>query len=256
MPIKLALIGMQGHWYELTEALPSLPEVHLAAVADENVEALKRVPNLPGTTPETKTFTDYRELLAQTKPEVVVEAGIDSTRADILLACAERGIDFICEKPLAKTRAELERVQAAVEKSGIAASMLITMRCAPNYLAMRAAVEQGVIGEVIQGGAQKSYRLGTRPEWQKHRETFSGIIPFVGIHVIDLLRWVSGREYAEVMAMPPTSRIPRRAIWRITCACWPSWITAPRPPSGWTTVAPRPRPPMGTIVCAWPAAAG
>lgn len=200
MAVKLALVGLQGHWYEVMEALPSLPAVQLVAVADTNAEALARVPNLPGATPETRTFTDYRELLAQARPEVVVEAGIDSARAEVLLACAERGVDFICEKPMAKTLDELDRVQAAVAKSGVLASMLITMRCQPNYLAMRAAVQEGAIGEVTQGGAQKSYRLGQRPEWQQHRETFSGIIPFVGIHVMDLFRWVSGRDYAEVMA--------------------------------------------------------
>jgi len=65
---------------------------------------------------------------------------------------------------------------------------------------MREAVKQGLIGEVTQGGGQKSYRLGERPAWQKTRETFSGIIPFIGIHIMDLCRWATGREFAEVMA--------------------------------------------------------
>ena len=78
--------------------------------------------------------------------------------------------------------------------------MMITMRTQPNYLAMREAVAQGLIGEITQLGGQKSYRLGERPEWVKHRETFSGIIPYVGIHIMDLARWISGREFVEVMA--------------------------------------------------------
>ncbi len=200
MAIKLAMVGLQGHWYEITEVLPQLPEVELVAVVDTNPEALKRAPDFPNAVPDIKTFTDYHDLFAQVEADIVLEAGIDSTRAEILLACAERGWDFICEKPMAKSLAELEQVREAVAKSGVLASMLITMRCLPNYLAMREAVVQGLIGEVVQGGAQKSYRLGQRPEWQKHWETFSGLIPFVGIHVMDLFRWTSGREYVEVMA--------------------------------------------------------
>ncbi len=200
MAIRLAMVGLQGHWYEITEALPHLPEVQIVAVADTNPEVLKRAPDLPNAAPEVKTFTDYHDLFSQVEADVVLEAGIDSRRAEILLACAERGWDFICEKPMAKSLAELEQVREAVAKSGVLGSMLITMRCLPHFLAMRAAVEQGLIGEVTQGGAQKSYRLGQRPEWQKHWATFSGLIPFVGIHVMDLFRWISGREYAEVMA--------------------------------------------------------
>ena len=48
--------------------------------------------------------------------------------------------------------------------------------------------------------AQKSYKLGQRLEWMKHRDTFSGIIPYIGIHAIDLLRWTSGREFVAVSA--------------------------------------------------------
>jgi predicted dehydrogenase len=139
-------------------------------------------------------------MLEKEQPDIVVEAGTDGERAEVILACAARGISIIAEKPLAKTLAELEQVREAVERSGVLASMLITMRCAPEYLAMRQAVSAGLIGEVTQGGGQKSYRLGERPAWQRSRETFSGLIPFVGIHVMDLFRWVSGREYVEVMA--------------------------------------------------------
>ena len=200
MALKLAFVGLKGHWYGVAEELPALPEVQLVAVADDDPAQLKRVPDFPGGRPETHTYLDYRELLEKEQPDIVVEAGVDRDRAEIVLACAERGLNVICEKPLTKTLPELERVRKAVEKSGVLASMLITMRCAPNYLAMREAVAAGLIGEVTQGGAQKSYRLGQRPAWQKSRETFSGIIPFVGIHVMDLMRWVSGREFVEVMA--------------------------------------------------------
>ena len=34
----------------------------------------------------------------------------------------------------------------------------------------------------------------------KSRATFSGAIPFVGIHMFDLMRWISGREFVKVAA--------------------------------------------------------
>jgi len=149
--------------------------------------------------PDTRTYLDYRELLANHELDIVVEAGTDRDRADVLVACAERGINLISEKPMAKDLDGLERVRKAVESAGVQFSMLITMRCAPAYRALRQVIEEGRIGEVCQAGGQKSYRLGERPDWQKSRETFSGIIPFVGIHAMDLIRWSTGREFVEVM---------------------------------------------------------
>jgi predicted dehydrogenase len=200
MPLNLAFVGLEGHWYAIAEELSALPQVRCVAVADDSPEMLARVPDFPGTTPETHTYLDSHDLLAKEKVDLVVEAGTDRDRAGIVLACAERGIHVITEKPLVKDLPDLEKVQAAVSRAGIAASMLITMRCLPALLALKQAVADGLIGDVCQGGAQKSYKLGERPAWQKSRETFSGIIPFVGIHAMDLMRWTSGREFVEVTA--------------------------------------------------------
>lgn len=200
MPLNLAFVGLKGHWHAVAEELPALPQVRCVAVVDDNPEMLARVSSFPGATADTHTYLDFRELLAKEKVDIVVEAGNDRDRAGIMLACAERGIHLITEKPLVKERPDLEKVQAAVSRAGIAATMLITMRCLPTFLAMRQAVAEGRIGAVCQAGAQKSYKLGERPAWQKSRETFSGIIPFVGIHGMDLMRWTSGREFVEVMA--------------------------------------------------------
>ena len=48
--------------------------------------------------------------------------------------------------------------------------------------------------------AQKSYQLGTRPDWMKSRRTFGGTIPYVAIHMLDLMRWISGQEFTQVAA--------------------------------------------------------
>jgi predicted dehydrogenase len=115
----------------------------------------------------------------------------------MILAAAERGIHVIAEKPLAMDLEELRQVREALESSGTHLSMLLTMRFEPPYITMRRLIAEGAIGEVCIATMQKSYRLGNRPQWQRSRETFSGIIPFIGIHALDLIRWVSGREFTE-----------------------------------------------------------
>lgn len=200
MAVTLALIGLKGHQHVVLEALGDMPEATIVAVADDQPEALMRVADLPGATVHTGTYLDYRELLAHHRPDIVVEAGTDRERAEVLVACAERGLHLICEKPVAMDLAGLEQVALAVERAGVTATCLLTMRCEPPWRAVRQTVAGGGIGDVTQVGAQKSYRLGERPRWQRSRETFSGIIPFIGIHAMDLIRWSTGREFVEVMA--------------------------------------------------------
>ncbi len=200
MSVSVAFIGLKGHQYIVLDAIPGLPEVEVVAAADDNPDTLKRVSGFPGASSDTKVYLDSAELLRNHKPDIVVEAGTDRDRADVLVACAKRGIHVICEKPVAKDLANLDRVVEAVANSEIKCTALLTMRLEPPYLAVRKAIAEGRIGEITQGGGQKSYRLGERPAWQKSRETFSGIIPFIGIHSMDLLRWTTGREYVEVMA--------------------------------------------------------
>ncbi len=106
----------------------------------------------------------------------------------------------MAEKPLAMTLEQLEAVRQAVEGNGVRISMLLTMRFEAPYRALRDAVRSGKIGKVCLASAQKSYKLGRRPAWQKDKRTFSGIIPFIGVHALDLIRWTTGEEFVEVTA--------------------------------------------------------
>jgi predicted dehydrogenase len=169
----------------------------LVAVQDDNPEVLAGVANWPAADGETKTYTDYRELLDREQVDLVGEAGADNGRGEIIRACAERGLHTLAEKPLAFTVEELAEVWQAVQSAGIHVSMLLTMRFEPAYRLLRQCVQEGLIGEVCQAAMQKSYRLGNRPMWQRSRETFSGAIPFIGIHALDLIRWTSGREFVR-----------------------------------------------------------
>jgi predicted dehydrogenase len=124
-------------------------------------------------------------------------AGPSALHAPVIVACAERKIHVVSEKPIAITRAALNDIKQAVAKNGIHLSMLLPMRFEPPYLAMRQIVASGEIGEVAQIGAQKSYKLQERPEWMRNHATFGGIMPYIGIHMVDLMRFASGRELVE-----------------------------------------------------------
>ncbi|MES1257928.1 MAG: Gfo/Idh/MocA family oxidoreductase, partial [Acidobacteriota bacterium] len=180
--IRLGILGLEGHIGELLDPLPLLPDVELVAVSEASPARRAKVAK-----PGVRQYTDHRELLEREKLDVAAICGNHTERPGLLLACAQRKINVVSEKPLAITAADLESVKRAVAESGIHLSMLISMRFLPEFQALREAVASGQIGDVVQVTAQKSYKLGTRPEWMKHRASYCGSIPYFGIHLANLM---------------------------------------------------------------------
>jgi predicted dehydrogenase len=147
-----------------------------------------------------RLYRDWRELLNRESLDMVGVCGANGERAEIVLECAKRKIHIVAEKPLAITVADLDRIRQAVAQSGVHLTMLISMRFEARYRAIQQIVEAGEIGEVAQIAAQKSYKLGERAEWMRNRATYGGTIPFIAVHMVDLMRFTSGRELVEAVS--------------------------------------------------------
>lgn len=197
--VRVAIAGFDGHYGEILEPLPRLPDVEIVAICDRDAAVLERVarrPPLAGA----RRYTDLERMLDSERLDLVAVCNNNGERAGAILACAARKIHVIAEKPLAIERESLERVKESVARNGIQLSMLLPMRFSPPYLAIKQIVDSGEIGEVAQIGAQKSYKAGRRPEWMTRRATYGGTIPWIGIHMVDLMRWSSGREFVETVS--------------------------------------------------------
>jgi len=193
--IRVGIIGLEGHYSDVTGAAKFIPAVRVTGIADARPGFSAK-----GPLASAKVWTDYRKMLAEEKFDLLCVCGPNGERAAVLEACAEKRLPIITEKPLALTYTELNAVKRALQRSGAPFTMLLTMRFTPTYSAMRQIVSAGEIGEVLAMDAQKSYKLGDRPDWMKSRKTFGGTIPYIGVHMIDLMRWVSGREMTQVAA--------------------------------------------------------
>jgi predicted dehydrogenase len=170
--IRLALAGFDGHPEEILRLLPQLPDVELVAVTGEESDPGAQASALRNRyVAKARLYDSLTQLLDAEQLDVVAVCNNNGWRAAAILACAARKLNVIAEKPLALRRADLDAVYTAVKRNGVHLGMLLPMRFEPPYLAMRRIVQSGVIGEVLQMDAQKSYQLGARPAWQKHAAT-------------------------------------------------------------------------------------
>jgi predicted dehydrogenase len=196
--IRLGFIGLVpgAHSGDVIGPLNRLPDVEVAAIAEPQADLIARVKKNPRLA-SAKEYADMKQMLDAEELDVVAVCNNDGERAGAVIECARRKINVIAEKPLAINRTDLEKVKKTVQESGVKLGMLLPMRYSAPYRALRDIVSSGAIGEVIQMSSQKSYKLGQRPDWFKKQETYGSTILWIGIHMIDLMRFASGRKYTH-----------------------------------------------------------
>lgn len=188
--MKLGLIGLGriGAFHAAT--LAALETVDRLVVTDAvpavTAEVAARVGAEPADSPE--------KLLAAGVDGVLI-ASSTGTHAELTLAAVAAGIPVFCEKPLAGTPAEGERVAAAVHASGVPVQVGFPRRFDPAFLAVRAAVEAGQLGALR---TVRSTTLDPAPPPAAYIAGSGGIFHDCAVHDFDAVRWVTGREVVEV----------------------------------------------------------
>ena len=79
--------------------------------------------------PEARTYTNYKQMLTETSPSILSVVTPDHRHADIVVAACEAGVRGIyCEKPIATTLADADRIIAACRAHDVVLSIDHTRR--------------------------------------------------------------------------------------------------------------------------------
>ncbi|MGH2370220.1 MAG: Gfo/Idh/MocA family protein [Chloroflexota bacterium] len=99
--------------------------------------------------PEVKTYTDYRQMLAEQRLDLLSVVTSDHRHAQIVVDAAEAGVKGIyCEKPIATTLADADRMIAACRANGVVMSIDHTRRWRPLWHQVRALLRSGELGQL------------------------------------------------------------------------------------------------------------
>ena len=198
--MKLGIIGLKGHVGTVLSGARLLGGVEVVAVSEEDPKLLASFLEKEPLLKNAQSYAQWRHLVEHTMPDVCCVADESGARSDQLVALIERDIHIVSEKPLVTTLADLERLRAAFAKSKSHVTMLLELRHQPKNVRVREIIQRGDIGEVSQVTTQKSYQWGERPAWFGSRARLGGTIPFIGIHSLDIIRWVTGLDFTHVAA--------------------------------------------------------
>lgn len=194
--MRIGIIGGVGHW---AYALNELPNHTLVGIAPGfEGEGMGHVAQqLKAKGIEATLLADWRELLE------CVDLAIVNTRfdlnAEITAEFLRRDIYVFSEKPLAITLEQLDMLEQVQKESKAFVSAMFGIRGEPWFVTVRQAIRS--LGEVRLLNGQKSYRMGNRPDYYRHRETFGGIIPWVAIHAIDWVHALVGADFKVIRGL-------------------------------------------------------
>jgi predicted dehydrogenase len=131
-------------------AYSMLPETEIVGVCDLRQDRLDTFKGAwSAALPDLKSYTDYRQMLADLKPDIVSVVTSDNRHAGIVVDAANSGVRGIfCEKPIATTLADADRMIAAVEANGVPMTINHSRRWRPIFRPVMDELKKGAIGEL------------------------------------------------------------------------------------------------------------
>jgi predicted dehydrogenase len=156
-----------------------------------------------------ETATDWRAVVQRDDIDVIDIVTPGDSHAEIAIAALAAGKHVLCEKPLANTVADAQRMaDAAASATGL--SMVgFTYRRVPAVTLMRDLIAEGRIGAVRQ--VRASYRQDwlADPEspmtWRLEKDRAgSGSLGDIGAHAIDMTQFVTGQTVDRVSGVLET----------------------------------------------------
>ena len=148
--------------------------------------------------------TDWKEVVRRKDIDLVDVCTPGDSHAEIAIAAAKAGKHVFCEKPLANSLKDAERMLAAVEKAGVAHMICHNYRRAPAVMLAKQLISEGALGEIrhYRGTYLQDWMSDPAApfNWRLDRDRAgSGALGDIASHSIDLARFLVG-EITEVSA--------------------------------------------------------
>ncbi|MDQ1053908.1 putative dehydrogenase [Arthrobacter sp. SORGH_AS 212] len=187
--------------------LPLVPE--LTALAGRNADAAAAAAAKLGWS---STETDWRRLIERDDIDLIDICTPGDTHAQIAITALEAGKHVLCEKPLANTVEEAERMAAAARSAatrGVYAMCGYSYRRTPALALAKRMVDSGRLGTIRHVRAQYLQDwlsdANAPMTWRLDRSrSGSGALGDIGAHIIDAAQWITGQQISGVSALMET----------------------------------------------------
>ncbi len=223
--LRLGIIGTGGicnhkHIPSLKKVADKVEIVALCDLVREKAENTAKEHGLENVA----IYTDYKELLADKTIDVVHVCTPNVAHCQITVDAFEAGKNVLCEKPMAATSADAQRMMDAWKKSGKKFTVGYQNRFRPDVQVLKKSCDAGELGDIYYGEANAIRRKAV-PTWgvfpDKSKQGGGPLID-IGTHALDITLWcmnnydvdtVSGQVFYKLGNLPEAAEGNTYGAW-------------------------------------------
>jgi len=156
-------------------------------------------------------YDDYAAMLRDPAVDVVYLASPNHLHTQQAVEAAAAGKHVLCEKPMALTIDDCNRIVDACAAANVRLGVGFHLRNHPGHERLRDLVAAGSLGTIslaqanwvrgVRGQSAPPLRPPDQQWWEDPAMAGAGVMMATGVHCVDLLRFVLGREVTEVSAL-------------------------------------------------------
>lgn len=196
--IRVAMIGA-GNMANSVHypSLASFTDVEIAAVCDLDEERRETTANRYGIAGR---YSDYRKMIAETRPDGVYAIGQPHQMYDIWIWCLQQRQNLYVEKPLGLTIHQARSLEYLAERNGCITQVSFQRRSCPLLVALREkCLQRGPMTHAV----CEFYKCNLKPEFGPRDHMMDDTV-----HAIDTLRWLCGGEVRDVQSVMKRVGVP------------------------------------------------
>jgi len=156
------------------------PDLHLHGIAARRPEVRDRAREELGT----ETYAAFEDVLADPVVDLVVLATPNDLHAPHAIAAMEAGKHVVTDKPMCLSLSEADDMLAAARQTGRLLTVFQNRRWDGDYLTVRLALEQGLLGD-LRSIETAWGQYGPPRGWRGSQEHGGGRLLDLGAHMID-----------------------------------------------------------------------
>jgi len=191
--------------------------------------------------PADRVFTDWRECMEKTKPDVVITCPSSGAHADWVERIAAYGVHVLVEKPFAANLAQADRMIAAMKKAKRQLAINWPLAWYPPHITAHRLVREGVIGELQEvhfydgnrGPAQTNPKIGApepslaakKASWFYDRNGGGSLIDYLGYGATLATWFFDGKKPTEISAVTGGAKGVPVDEQSVTIARYGDWLS-------------------------------
>lgn len=218
---RFAIIGT-GHratsmWGgDLVKRYPD--SIEFVGLCDKNSKRVEAGKKLIGA--DCPTFTNFDEMCAKVKPELLMVTTMDSTHHQFITRALAKGIDVITEKPMVTEAKDCQAVLDAEKKHNRKITVAFNYRYAPKHQKIKEILQAGEIGEIT--SVDFAWYLDTSHgadyfrRWHRLKAGGGSLWVHKATHHFDLINWWLAADPVEVSAYGDLNVYGKNGAFRYT----------------------------------------